>query len=173
MERSLFRYIIQHTWRDQILLLIVTAISFPLIYVNLEIPKRIVNQAIGGKNLPETFLGFEVSQVSYLMALSSLLLALITINGAIKYWLNVYRGIVGERTMRRMRNELYEKVLRFTLPQFKTMSGGEIIPMIVSETEPIGSFIGESINLPAFQGGLLLTYLVFIFNQNSWLGLAA
>jgi ABC-type multidrug transport system fused ATPase/permease subunit len=173
MERSLFRYIIRHTWRDQILLLVVTAVSFPLIYINLEIPKRIVNNAIGGKNIPQTFLGFEVTQVSYLMSLSFLLLALITVNGGIKYWLNVFRGIVGERTMRRLRHELYEKVLRFPLPQFKTMSGGEIIPMIVSETEPIGSFIGESINLPVFQGGLLLTYLVFIFNQNPWLGLAA
>ena len=39
MERSLFRYILQHTWRSQVLLLIVTAFSFPLIYVNLAIPK--------------------------------------------------------------------------------------------------------------------------------------
>jgi ABC-type multidrug transport system fused ATPase/permease subunit len=173
MERSLFRYILQHTWRDQILLLVVTAVSFPLIYVNLWIPKEIVNKAISGKNIPATFLGFDVTQISYLMTLSLLLLTLITLNGAIKYWLNVYRGIVGERTMRRLRHDLYQKVLRFPLPQFKTMSAGEIIPMIVSETEPIGNFIGESINLPVFQGGLLATYLVFIFNQNFWLGLAA
>lgn len=173
MERSLFRYILRHTWRDQILLLVVTAVGFPLIYINLEIPKRIVNSAIGGKDIPATFLGFEVTQISYLMALSVLLLTLITVNGAIKYWLNVYRGIVGERTMRRLRHDLYQKVLLFPLPQFKTMSAGEIIPMIVSETEPVGNFIGESINLPVFQGGLLLTYLVFIFNQNPWLGLAA
>ena len=103
MERSLFRYIFQHTWRNQVLLLIVTAISFPLIYINLEIPKRIVNSAIGGKNIPSTFLGFDVTQVSYLMALSFLLLALITLNGVIKYWLNVYSGVIGERTMRRLR----------------------------------------------------------------------
>ncbi len=89
------------------------------------------------------------------MTLSFLLLALITINGVIKYWLNVFRGVVGERTMRRLRHDLYQQVLRFPLPQFKTMSAGEIIPMIVSETEPIGGFIGESINLPVFQGGLL------------------
>jgi ABC-type multidrug transport system fused ATPase/permease subunit len=173
MERSLFRYILRHTWRDQVLLLIVTLVSFPLIYINLEIPKQIVNSAIGGKNIPATFLGFDVTQVSYLMALSILLLALITINGGIKYWLNVFRGVVGERTMRRLRYELYERVLRFPLPQFKTMSVGEIVPMIVAETEPVGSFVGESINLPVFQGGLLITYLVFIFHQNPWLGLAA
>ena len=173
MERSLFRYIFQHTWRNQVLLLIVTALSFPLIYVNLAIPKEIVNNAIGGKHIPKTLLGFEVTQISYLMALSFLLLALITLNGVIKYWLNVYSGVIGERALRRLRHDLYQQVLRFPLPQFKTMSSGEIIPMIVAETDPIGGFIGESISLPAFQGGLLVTYMVFIFMQDFWLGLAA
>jgi ABC-type multidrug transport system fused ATPase/permease subunit len=173
MDRSLFRYILRHTWRDQLALLVLTSISFPLIYVNLELPKRIVNRAIQGKNIPETFLGLPVTQVSYLMALSLLLLALITINGGLKYWINVYSGVIGERTLRRMRYDLYRLVLRFPLPQFKTMSAGEIIPMIVAETEPVGGFIGESLSLPIFQGGLLCTYVLFIFNQDPWLGLAA
>lgn len=173
MERSLFRYIVQHTWRDQVLLLMLTVVGFPLIYINLEIPKRIVNNAIANKKIPETLLGFPVTQISYLMALSFLLLALITINGGLKYWINVYSGVVGERTLRRLRHDLYQLVLRFPLPQFKTMSAGEIIPMIVAETEPVGGFIGDAIVLPVFQGGLLLTYIVFIFNQDMWLGLAA
>jgi len=173
MDRSLFRYILRHTWRDQVFLLLLTAISFPLIYVNLEIPKRIVNGAIQGKKIPETFFGFHVTQISYLMALSILLLALITINGGLKYWINVYSGVVGERTLRRLRHDLYWQVMRFPLPQFKTMSAGEIIPMIVAETEPVGGFIGDAIVLPIFQGGLLLTYVLFIFNQDMWLGLAA
>ncbi len=173
MERSLFRYILQHTWRNQVLLLIVTAFSFPLIYINLAIPKEIVNNAISGKDIPEKVLGYEVTQIGYLMALSFLLLALITLNGMIKYWLNVYSGVIGERALRRLRHDLYQQVLRFPLPQFKTMSSGEIIPMVVAETDPVGGFIGESISLPAFQGGLLLTYMIFIFMQDFWLGLAA
>ena len=72
-----------------------------------------------------------------------------------------------------MRHDLYQQVLRFPLPQFKTMSAGEIIPMIVAETEPVGGFIGEAVVPPIFQGGLLVTYMVFIFNQDLWLGLAA
>jgi ABC-type multidrug transport system fused ATPase/permease subunit len=173
MDRSFFRYVLKHTWRDQGLLLALTCISFPLIYVNLELPKRIVNNAIQGKNLPETFLGLEVSQISYLMSLSLLLLALITLNGVLKYWINVYSGVVGERTTRRLRHDLYRLVQRFPLPQFKTMSAGEIIPMIVAETEPVGWFIAEAFVLPVFQGGLLVTYVVFIFVQDFWLGLAA
>jgi ABC-type multidrug transport system fused ATPase/permease subunit len=173
MERSLFRYILKHTWRQQVLLLIVTAISFPLIYINLELPKRIVNGAIGGRNVPQEILGFEITQVSYLMVLSVSLLTLIALNGGIKYWLNVYRGIVGERMVRRLRFELNQALMRFPLPHFKKTSAGEIIPMVTAETDPIGSFIGESISLPAFQGGLLLTYLTFIFVQDPWLGAAA
>ena len=71
MERSFFRYILHHTWRNQVLLLIVTAVSFPLIYINLAIPKRIVNNAIGGKHLPAADARASSStQVRYLMALS-------------------------------------------------------------------------------------------------------
>ena len=173
MDRSLFRYILRHTWRNQVFLLALTLVSFPLIYINLELPKKIVNNAIQGKRIPETFLGFHVTQVSYLMALSLLLLALITLNGGLKYLINVYSGVVGERTLRRMRHDLYQLVLRFPMPQFKTMSAGEIIPMIVAETEPVGGFIGDSIVLPIFQGGLLCTYITFIFMQDAWLGLAA
>lgn len=173
MERSLFRYILHHTWRDQVWLLVITAVSFPLIYVNLELPKMIVNGAISGKNLPTTVFGFDITQIEYLMVLSLTLLALITLNGAIKYYLNVYRGVVGERMVRRLRYDLCRSVLRFPLPHFKKTSAGEIIPMITAETDPIGGFIGDSIALPAFQGGILLTYLVFIFVQDFWLGVAA
>ncbi|HEX4885070.1 MAG TPA: ABC transporter transmembrane domain-containing protein [Casimicrobiaceae bacterium] len=173
MERSLFRYIWKHTWRDQVWLLVVTLASFPLVYVNLEVPKRIVNDAIGGKHLPQTLFGIEITQVEYLMILSFALLALITINGAVKYWLNVYRGIVGERMVRRLRYQLYDAVLRFPLGHFRRTSAGETIPMITAETDPIGGFIGESIAQPAFQAGLLITYMTFIFVQNFWLGLAA
>jgi putative ABC transport system ATP-binding protein len=173
VDKSLFRYILRHTWRDQVVLLLMTLISFPLIYVNLELPKRIVNQAIQGKHIPETIFGVHVTQVSYLMALSLLLLSLITINGALKYVINVYAGVVGERTLRRMRHDLYWQVMRFPLAQFKTMSAGEIIPMIVAETEPVGGFIGDAFVLPIFQGGLLATYVLFIFMQDPWLGLAA
>jgi hypothetical protein len=65
MERSLFRYILRHTWRDQVWLLVVTFASFPLIYVNLELPKRIINNAIGGRNVPQQVFGFDITQVGY------------------------------------------------------------------------------------------------------------
>jgi ABC-type multidrug transport system fused ATPase/permease subunit len=45
--------------------------------------------------------------------------------------------------------------------------------MITAETEPLGGFIGDSVALPAFQGGTLLTILIFMFIQDPILGAAA
>jgi ABC-type multidrug transport system fused ATPase/permease subunit len=75
--------------------------------------------------------------------------------------------------LRRLRYQLFERVLRFPLPQFRKLSQGEIVAMITSETEDIGGYIGDSVALPAFQGGTLITILVFMFVQDWILGLAA
>ena len=42
-------------------------------------------------------------------------LVLVLINGGFKYVINVYQGIVGERMLRRLRFELFSRVLRFPL----------------------------------------------------------
>jgi putative ABC transport system ATP-binding protein len=173
MEKSLFRFIWRFSKKDQIFLLVLTALSFPFLYVSLDLPKTIINQAIGGKNLPSEFLGMPVDQISYLMVLSGLFLVLVCINGAFKFYVNVFRGQLGERMLRRLRYDLYARMLRFPLPHFRRVSQGEVIQMVTAEVEPLGGFVGDSIALPAFQGGTLLTILVFMFVQDWVLGLAA
>lgn len=173
MEKSIYKYVLRYTFKDQLLLLVLTLVNLPFIYISLEIPKVVINGAIGGQGEPYSILGIPLTQIGYLMALCFAFLAVISLNGAIKYTINVYSGIVGERMLMRFRYDLYSRILRFPLPHFKRTSQGEIIPMITSETEPLGGFIGESFTLPAFQGGLLLTYLLFIFQQDLFLGLAA
>lgn len=173
IEPSIFRYILKHTKKDQFLLLLLTGLSMPFVYAGLEIPKIIINSALGGVDIPEEIFGFPMDQVKYLIVLCGLFLLLVLINGGLKYVINVYRGILGERMLRRFRFDLFSRLLRFPVPRFKQVSQGEIIPMITAETEPLGGFIGDAFALPAFQGGLLITYLFFIFNQDFFLGLAA
>lgn len=177
MDQSIFRFIWRHSKKQQIWVILITAISFPFLYYSLDLPKTIVDEAIGGEaDFPVDLFGLglvELGQVEYLFTLSGLFLLLVVINGGFKYYINVYRGQLGERMLRRLRYELYFRVLRFRLPQFKRMSSGEIIPMITSEVEPLGGFIGDAFALPAFQGGTLLVYLGFIFIQDPILGAAA
>ena len=114
-----------------------------------------------------------VDQIDYLLILSGAFLALVFVNGGFKFYVNVFRGQLGERMLRRLRYSLLARVLRFPLPQFKKVSQGEVIQMVNSEVEPLGGFVGDSIALPAFQGGTLLTILIFMFIQDWMLGLAA
>lgn len=175
MEPSLFRFIWKHSKRQQIIILLVTVLSFPILYYSLELPKLIVNQALQGTDWPQPlpFIGLEMQQVPYLLALCFAFLALVIINNGIKFWLNTAKNLLGERMLRRLRYDLYLRVLRFRLPRFRQVSQGEIIPMITSEVEPLGNYIGDAIALPAFQGGTLCVYLYFIFAQDVLLGAAA
>lgn len=173
MESSIFRFILRHSVRDQVVLTILTLVSFPFLYASLDLPKRIVNEAIAGKKVPETVFGQHLSQVQYLFVLCAMFLALVLVNGAFKYMVNTAKGRLGERMLRRLRYDLYVRVLRFPLPRFRKMSAGEIIPMITAEVEPLGGFIGDAFAIPVFQGGTLLVYIGFIFMQDPVLGAAA
>ena len=173
IDRSIYRYVLRYTLRGQLFLLLLTVLTMPLVYISLDIPKRIINQAIGGVDMPDQILGFGVDQVSYLLALSVAFLLVVVISGALKFYLNVYKGVLGERMLRRFRFDLYTRILRFPSAHIRRTTPAEIIPMITAETEPLGGLIGDAIAAPAFQGALLLTYLSFIFQQDLWLGLAS
>ena len=181
MEPTIFKFILRYSKRQQIYLLVVTLISFPFLYLSLDLPKIIVNKAIGSADAQralfgldfEGLLGTDIDQIPWLLFLCMVFLVLVLINGGFKYYLNVYRGVVGERMLRRLRYNLFLRVLCFPLPHFRKTSQGELVAMIAAETEPLGGFVGDSISLPAFQGGTLLTLLVFMFVQDFWLGLAA
>src|SRR5579875_2092815 len=75
--------------------------------------------------------------------------------------------------LRRLRYELYERVLRFPLHHFDRVASGQIVAMITAELEPVGGFVGEAFAVPISQAGTLLTILFFMFMQNPVLGAAA
>lgn len=175
MQQSLFAFVWQNSMRQQITVLIITVFSFPILYLSLELPKIIINDAIGDEAapFPRDIFGYTFEQVPYLLLLCFGFLGLVVLNNVVKYVLNVYKGLLGERMLRRLRYELFHRILRFRLPHFRRVSQGELIPMITAEVEQIGGFIGEAIATPAFQGGTLLVYIFFIFNQDPLLGAAA
>ncbi|MEM9635546.1 MAG: ATP-binding cassette domain-containing protein [Pseudomonadota bacterium] len=173
MEKSLFRFIWKYSSRQQIFILLVTVLTYPVVYFLLELPKLIVNDAVQGDNFPRTIFGFDFDQIPYLVLLCFTFLGLVVVSNGLKFYLNVYKGRLGERMLRRLRFELFQRVLRFRLPHFRKVSSGEIIPMITSEVEDVGGYIGEAFALPAYQGGMLIVQLGFIFMQDPLLGLAA
>ena len=173
MEPTIFKFIWRFSKTQQLILLVISVLSFPFYYYALDLPKTIINDAIDSSDFPRMFMGYELQQIEFLLLLCFAYLGLVLINGGFKFWINVYRGRMGERMLRRLRYILFSRILRFPLKQFRKISQGEIIAMITAEVEPLGGYIGQAISLPVFQGGMLATALVFIILQDVYLGLAA
>jgi len=171
MENNLVKYIWKYSRRQQMLVVAVTMLSFPILYLTLELPKIIINNALNGTSTPRSLFDWQLDPVPYLAVLCFSLLFLVIGSGIIKMRLNTYKGVIGERLIRRLRYTLIQNILRFPLPYFSHISSGELISTVTAETEPLGGYIGESIAMPLFQGGTMITVLIFMFMQDVILGL--
>lgn len=194
MEPQLFRYIWQKSRGEQIVVLLIILASIPFYWASFDVPKRIVNDAIQGgafKNGQHTatlldfhlrlpnwlggldytlFSGFQVGQLGLLLGLSLYFLLLVLINGAFKYVINVRKGILGERMLRRMRYDLFSQLMRFRPEDIRAVKPAEVASMIKDEVEPIGGFVGDAFIQPVFLLSQALTALAFILMQSIWLG---
>lgn len=196
MEDNLFRYIWRYSKREQLAILIIVLLSFVFFYLSLELPKTIVNEAIGGASFQSTttvpflrvvvampsflggggielFSGISLERIPYLVALSLTFLALVIINNGFKRQINTLKGRLGERMLRRLRFDLYDRILRFPLHHFRKTKSAELATLIKDEVEPLGGFIGDAFVTPAFLSGQALTAMVFILVQNTYLGAVA
>lgn len=197
LEPRLFSYIWRYSKGDQLKICAVVLASLPFYFASLDLPKRIVNDAITGKAFAHgeatasfleltiqwpsflgggdtrLFEGFQLDRFELLLGLSTLFLSLVLINGAFKFWINLQKGILGERMLRRLRFQLFALMLRFSPEAQREVKSSETATIIRDEVEPIGSFIGDAIVVPVFLGTQAATALAFIMMQNLWLGLAA
>ncbi|WP_132298143.1 ABC transporter ATP-binding protein [Marinobacterium mangrovicola] len=166
---TLCAYIVFKTGKQQLLLFLLALLSLPLLYLSLEIPKHIVNHAIGSDAFPIDIYGVKLGQVQFLFGLCLLYLLSISLNGSIKYAVNLSKGRLAESILRRLRVKVY--VLWYRLNSGGNQS--QIIPLMVQELEAIAGFAGDIVVLPVFQGGTFLTILFFLFMQDPMLGAAA
>jgi putative ABC transport system ATP-binding protein len=197
VERSLFKFIVKYSKREQLLIVPLVVASMLIYFQMLDLPKAIINEAIQGKRfagpdstvpflklhftLPAVlggdtlrlFEGFALHQVPYLFALTFAFLSLIVVNGGLKFQINTMKGWMGERMLRRLRYALFDHILRFPLARFRRVKSAELATMIKDEVEPLGGFVGESMITPLFLAGEALTAMFFIMYQHVYLGLIA
>ena len=197
MDSNLFRYIWRHSRREQLGILFLVALSLPLYFLSLNLPKDIVNRGIQGQGFAgptdtQVFLhtpvplsqtltgeqlfiyeGMQLDQTELLLALSFVFLGLVIANGLFKFVINTAKGRMGERVLRRLRYQLVDRLMRFPLPHLRRVKQAEAATMVKDEVEPLGGFIGDAFISPAFLGGQALTAMVFILAQSIWLGMIA
>jgi putative ABC transport system ATP-binding protein len=195
MEPNLFKYILKYSRREQLGILAVVVVSLLFYYASLDLPKTIVNAItklsahsdrittfmhieiglpgfLGGQSWV-LFDGFRLERTAYLVAICTLFLIFVIINNWFKTYINTAKGKLGERMLRRLRFDLFDRLLRFPQAQFRKLKQAEIATMIKDEVEPLGGFIGDAFIQPAFLGGYALTALYFMLLQSVWLGMVA
>ncbi len=146
---------------------------FPLLYLTLELPKRIINDAIGASDDTVQVFGQDISQIGFLMLLCGLFLLAVLGHGIMKMRINTMKGVLAERLLRRLRYTLIARILRFPAPYFERTSQGELVSMVTSESEPMGGLMGDAVAQPVLQAGQMITILGFLFVQSFAFGLAA
>ncbi|MEI6203338.1 MAG: DNA translocase FtsK, partial [Enhydrobacter sp.] len=188
MQRNLFSYIWRHSRREQIVILGLVVLAQIFYFLSLSVPKSIVNNGISGnafKDAPTVqmlsitiplprfigrdihlFDGFTADQLTYLVIMSFVFLGAVIINGQFRKSINTQKGRMGERMLRRLRYELYDRILRFPSAHFRKVKQAELATMIKDEVEPLGGFIGDAFVQPMFLGGQALTAIIFILMQN-------
>jgi len=199
-HQSLYRYIWQHSRRDQIVILLIALLAQPFYFLTLTLPKHIINGPIQGGGFEEAgatqaflqmsfalpgflppglagtwhvFNGIPLERLPYLFALSLTFLALVGFNGFLKFLVNTMKGRLGERLLRRLRFELVDRILRFPPAHLRRVKQAEVASMVKDEVEPLGGFTGDAIVWPVFLAGQAITAMTFILVQNVWLGLVS
>lgn len=153
LPRTIAGYVWRANAAHQVMLCLLSAAVFALSALPLEIQRRIVNDAIKD-GATRTIVWLAIAYAGVAVAQNGL-----------KLVLNVYRGWVSERAVRRLRKKIAGMVAPGIDDALSPREAGVELAMVLSEAEPIGGFVGTSISEPLLQGGILLSiigYMIYL-----------
>jgi ABC-type bacteriocin/lantibiotic exporter with double-glycine peptidase domain len=153
LPRSLYAFIWRRTGRDQVLLSALTLLVVPLSLAPLELQRLMVNSAIGGRD------------THLLLVLGLSWLAVVLVQGGLKYVLNLRRGRVVEAVARELRLQAHASVrpgARWAVPGADATTAGVLVSMASAEAEEVAGFVAESVSTPLLQGGTIVAVIGYM-----------
>ena len=147
---SIASYVWRHSGKHQVGLSVLSAMVFLLSVWPLEIQRRIVNDAISSGSL------------SAIVGLSVVYLGIAILEGVLKFILNLYRGWVSETAVRHLRMTILGLCGHASQSGASHEQGGVAIALVLSEADPVGSFVGISLSEPLLQSGILISVLGYM-----------
>jgi len=154
-DLPLYSYIWRTSRPSQLRICVLIALVTPLSAAPLELQRRMVDDAIAGGSF--RLLGL----------LGLLYLAVLLVQGALKYVLNLTKGRVLEEVTRDLRHRTLERVgppLMAAAPVLP-LDEGTSISILAAEAEDVGGFAAESLAVPLLQSGTIawiLAYLLWV-----------
>ncbi|MBI9080336.1 MAG: ABC transporter ATP-binding protein/permease [Pseudodesulfovibrio sp.] len=158
-KTSLYSWVLYKNIKLQLIVVGVIVITVAMRVFPLEMQKRIINEAIGMKDLPALY------------RYCALYIGAVTMAGILKYIINLMQNYIGERTLMIVRERLYEHLLSLPVQFFRRTSPGNVISYIITEFIPVATFIGQAVAVPAVN---ILTFFAmagYMIHLNPTIGL--
>ncbi len=159
MPQSVYRYIFNNSFKQQILVVILTLSLIPLAPVPLELQRRLMDDAIAQND------------TDLLLKLALYYLLALLIAAGLKTWMKIQRGLISARIVHSLRASVYHCIYTMVPPSKlkkqpdndDQVDEGAVVSMLSSEVEKLGGFSGSSISGPLLQVGTLLSILGYMF----------
>jgi ABC-type bacteriocin/lantibiotic exporter with double-glycine peptidase domain len=161
LPSNIYRYTWEASGWHQLPLIGLTVCVSLLEVVPLELQRRSVNDAVKDRNF------------AYVLVLCALYVGAVLFQGGTKLVLNVYRNWVGESAVRELRRRIHALVDATSAASSTPEAEGIQASMIVSEVEPVGSFVGGSVSEPLLQAGILFSVLAYMIHLDLWMAAVA
>jgi ABC-type bacteriocin/lantibiotic exporter with double-glycine peptidase domain len=145
MPSSLYAYVLKVSRQQQVRLGLLTLAVFPLSLAPLELQRRIINYAVAH------------AAVEMLVALGGLYLAVLLVQGGLKFLRDAYLHRIAEGVTRLLRRKLVRRG-----PLEAAIEEGTKQAILSAESEKVGGFVAESISLPMLQAGTVLSIAAYM-----------
>lgn len=155
MPQSVYRYIFQRTYKQQVVVIALTLALLPLAPVPLELQRRMLDDAVATKDL------------DLLGQLGLLYLGAMLLSAVLKFAMRTQRELISAAVVRMLRNSVFYNL--YTLaPDHRSadpneIDEGAVVSIMSSEVEKLGGFAGSAISGPLFEIGTLCTILGYMF----------
>ena len=162
VRRSLLSWVLlRDNRKHQLLLLGIVIVTVGMRLVPLEMQKRIVDEGILGKDVRLLAIYCAIYLVTFLSA------------SALKYGINALQTIIGQRTLARMRREMFGHIVHLPYGFFRNTQSGAVIATLLSELATAGDFIGLAVAVPATNLLTLGAFGVYLFLLNPLLAVVS
>lgn len=159
MPYSVYRYIFQKSYWQQITVIGLTLVLLPLAPIPLELQRRILDDAVAQED------------VDLLVKLGGLYLLIMFIAAGFKFAMRAQRELISARIVRSLRGSVFHSMYTaapvplgdVNLEEFDEVDEGAVVSMMSSEVEKLGGFAGSAISGPLFEIGTLVFVLGYMF----------
>ncbi|HEV8392003.1 MAG TPA: ABC transporter ATP-binding protein, partial [Dongiaceae bacterium] len=104
--------------------------------------------------------------VQYMLLLCGIYLAVLLLQGGLKYALNVYRGSLVEHVGLQLRTRIFDALVDEPVKRREhstAVDKGAVVSMTSSEVEEVAGFVGDAISFPLLQAGTAFGTLGYLF----------